>query len=161
MIMPAVCYLPGPVNPPDGCLLFASEWWRKIKTGVFSFCVIERAGKRHLAAPLSGIDVYIQPDWWICQSCVTPAVSEIVHLPPCKIALNWGNPSVAAPRGALINFTARRREPSVMHLHTDAGPHRQRRLWRTSLVNILIHRQACWYCHTLKRQLWAILSRWK
>lgn len=35
----------------DGCLLFASEWWRKIKTGVFSFDVIERAGNRNLAAP--------------------------------------------------------------------------------------------------------------
>lgn len=63
-----------------------------------------------LPLPLFGIDVYIQPDWWICQSCVTPAVSEIVHLLPCKIALNWGNPSVEARHGTLINFTARERE---------------------------------------------------
>lgn len=103
-----------------------------------------------LPLPLFGIDVYIQPDWWICQSCVTPAVSEIVHLLPCKIALNWGNPSVEARHGTLINFTAREREQSVMHLHMDAGPHWQRRLRWTSLINILIHHQACWYCHTLK-----------
>lgn len=40
-----------------------------------------------------------------------------------------------------------------MHLHTVAGPHWQRRLWRTSIVNILIHRQACWYRRTLKGRL--------
>lgn len=38
-------------HTPDECLLFASERWRKIKTGVFSFSVIERAGTRHLASP--------------------------------------------------------------------------------------------------------------
>lgn len=40
-----------------------------------------------------------------------------------------------------------------MHLHTVAGPHWQRRLWRTSIVNILIHRQACWFRRTLKGRL--------
>lgn len=31
-----------------------------------------------------------------------------------------------------------------MHLHMDTDPS------RTSLINILIYHQACWYCHTLK-----------
>lgn len=100
-----------------------------------------------LPLPFFGIDVYIQPAWWICQSCVTPAVSEIVHLLPCKIALNWGNPSVETWYSSLIKFTAWEREQSARHLHMDTGP---RGLQWTSLINILIYHQACWYCHTLK-----------
>lgn len=40
-----------------------------------------------------------------------------------------------------------------MHLHTVAGPHWQRRLRRTNLVNILICRQACWCHRTLRGRL--------
>lgn len=99
---------------------------------------------------LFGMAVYIQPVWWICQSCVTPAVSEIIHVLPCKIALNWGNRSVEAWYRTLIKFTAREREQSARHLHMGTGPSRQRGLWWKSLINILIHHLACWYCHTLK-----------
>lgn len=82
MIVPAVCYLPGPVNPPDGCLLFASEWWRKIKTGVFSFCVIERASMRHLAAPSF---------WYWCLY-----LARLMNLPKlCNSGSEWDRSSPA------------------------------------------------------------------
>lgn len=105
--------LSGRARQPAWWMPFICIWVMKKNKdrGVFLRCDRACTACVALPLPLSGIDVYIQPDWWICQSCVTPAVSEIVHLPPCKIALNWGNPSVAAPHGALINFTARRREP--------------------------------------------------
>lgn len=134
----------------DGCLLFESEWWRKIETGVFSLDVIECAANHNLPLPLFGMDVYIQPAWWICQSCVTPALSEIVHLLPCKIALNWGNPSEEAWYRTLIKFTTREKELGARHLHRDAGRSWKSGLWWKSFINILIYQHPCWYCHSVK-----------
>lgn len=90
--------------------------------GLFPLMWLSPPANVTLPLPLFGMDVYIQPAWWICQSCVTAAVSEIVHLLPCKIALNWGNPSVEARCRTLIKFTASEREQSARHLHMDAGP---------------------------------------
>lgn len=114
-----------------------------------------------LLLPFSGIDVYIQPDWWICQSCVTPAVSAIVHLLPCKIELKWGNPSVEAPRWTLIKFTARRREAECDAFAYGCRPS----LTETAVANE--HRKhfnpppGMLVPSHFKRPPWAILSRWK
>ena len=48
-------------------------------------------------------------------------MSEIVHLLSCKIALNWGNPSVEDWCRTLIKFTASEKEQSARYLHMDAG----------------------------------------
>lgn len=75
---------------------------------MFSFSVIER----HLASlslSLVSMSILSQIDEF-ANASITPAVSVIVHLLPCKIALKWGNPSVQAPCWTLIKFTARRRD---------------------------------------------------
>lgn len=51
-----------------------------------------------------------------------PAESEIVHLLPCKIAINWGYPSVEIWYRTLIRFTAMEREYSARYLYMDTSP---------------------------------------
>ena len=81
MIMLAVGYLLRPVTP-DGCLSFASEWWRKIDTRVFSLDVIECAGNRNLAFP----------SFWY--GCLYSA--SMINLPElCNSGSEWDRSSAA------------------------------------------------------------------
>lgn len=109
---------------------------------------------------LVSMSIFSQIDEF-ANASITPAVSVIAHLLPCKIALKWGNPSVEALCWTLIKFTARRRDaecdafaygrwPSLTETTVANQPRKHFNLPPGMLVPL-----------HFKRPLWAILLRWK
>lgn len=71
--------------------------------------------------------------------------SQIIHLLPFEIPLNWSTLSAAPGNRTLIHFTVRETELRARYLHVDAGAASQMEpSWR-SLINILSYHKACWY----------------